>query len=434
MKSAKRDIFTKCTEFQYATQAKASGCYPYFRPIEGIEGNRVVYDGKPMIMIGSNNYLGLATDPRVIEASQAAVAKFGVGCTGSRFLNGNSVIHEQLEAELASLLQKESVLLHSTGFFANLGTLNTLCTEGDWILCDRENHASIIEGCQSSRAKTLPFAHNCIKTLRRRLQRVPEDEGKLIVMDGVYSMSGDIARLPEIVAVAKEMGARTYVDEAHSLGVLGPNGEGTVAHFGLQKDVDLIMGTFSKSLGSMGGFIAGPHEVIDFLKHTTRCMIFTASLAPAIVGAVRKSIELMRSEPERKEQLWKNTRKMHAGFRSLGFDIGTTQTPIVPILIGSETKAFLFAHKLLEAGIFVTPAVYPAVKYGQAIVRTSFMATHTEDELDYVLETFARLGKELGIFQDAAYTGSTNNRSKPYSGYDFSLYQQAPAKTVRAGS
>ncbi|MCB0403813.1 MAG: aminotransferase class I/II-fold pyridoxal phosphate-dependent enzyme [Bdellovibrionales bacterium] len=434
MSVRKRDIFTKCREFQYAQQAKASGCYPYFRPIEGLQGNKVVYDGRPMIMIGSNNYLGLAHDPRVIEASQQAISQFGVGCTGSRFLNGNSVIHEKLEDELAALLQKEAVLLHSTGFFANLGTLNTLCTEGDWILCDRENHASIIEGCQSSSAKTLPFAHNCIKTLRRRLQRVPEGDAKMIIMDGVYSMSGDIARLPEIVGVAKEMGAQTYVDEAHALGVLGPRGEGTVAHFGLQKDVDLIMGTFSKSLGSMGGFIAGPKDVIDFLRHTTRCMIFTASLAPAIVGAVRKSLELMLNEPERREQLWKNTRKMHAGFKSLGFNIGTTQTPVVPILIGSETKAFLFAHKLLEAGIFVTPAVYPAVKFGQAIVRTSYTATHTEDELDYVLETFARLGKELGIFEDAAYIGTTNSRGKPYSGYDFSLYQQESAKTVRAGS
>jgi len=428
------DIFTKCTEFKAPQDAKAMGAYPYFRKIEATMGNQVICEGGKKIMIGSNNYLGLAHDPRVIEAAKAATDRYGAGCTGSRFLNGNMAIHDQLEEELADFLEKEAVVLHSTGFFANLGTLNTLCESGDFIICDRENHASIMEGCQLSRAKTVPFAHNCIKTLRRRLSHLPKEGGRLVIVDGVYSMSGDIANLPEIVKAAKEFGARIHVDEAHSLGVLGPKGQGAVAHFGLNDEVDLIMGTFSKSLGSMGGFIAGPEYVINYLKHTTRCMIFTASLAPAVVGGVLKSLRLLRAEPERIEKLWKNVRKMHEGFKSLGFDIGTTQTPVVPILIGSESKAFNFVQKLLDAGVFATPAIYPAVKYGQSIVRTSYMATHTDEELDYVLDTFKRLGKQLGIFEDLAYTGDTKQRKQLNNGYDFSLQQPTQSQTVRASS
>ncbi len=427
-----KDVFQRASDFTHAREAKATGMFPYFREIQGVHGNKVICKGKELIMIGSNNYLGLAHDPRVIEASQAATKKYGAGCTGSRFLNGNMSIHEQLERELAVFLKRDAVMLHSTGFFVNLGTLSTLCDAGDYIICDRENHASIIDGCQFSRAKTVPFAHNCIKTLRRRLSHLPEEGGKLIVVDGVYSMSGDIANLPSIVQAAREFGARVYVDEAHALGVLGPNGEGTVAHFGLNKEVDLVMGTFSKSLGSMGGFIAGPEYVIDFLKHTTRCMMFTASLAPAVVGGVLKALELMQAEPERREQLWKNVKKMHEGFRSLGFKIGSTQSPVIPILVGSEVNAFRFSQALFDAGIFTTPAVYPAVKFGQAIVRTSYMATHTDSELNYVLETFRRIAKELGIFEDVAYTGGANSmRSTRYGGYDFKMFNAAGSVEVR---
>ncbi len=429
-----QDIFTKAREFTSAAEARATGMFPYFREIEGVEGNKVICEGKPLTMIGSNNYLGLAHDPRVIEASIAATKKFGSGCTGSRFLNGNMSIHEELEEKLAKMLNREAVMLHSTGFFANLGTLATLCDAGDYIICDRENHASIIDGCSFSRAKTVPFAHNCMKTLRRRLSHLPEEGGKLIVVDGVYSMSGDVANLPGIVEIAKEFGARVYVDEAHSLGVFGPNGEGTVEHFGLNNEIDLVMGTFSKSLGSMGGFVAGPDYVIDFLKHTTRCMMFTASLAPAVVGGVLKALELMQSEPERRTQLWKNVKKMHEGFRSLGFEIGSTESPVVPILVGSEVKAFQFTQALLEAGIFTTPAVYPAVKFGQAIVRTSYMATHTESELDYVLDTFKRIAKQLGIFQDVAYTGGENPKVKRYGGYDFKMFNAQGPVEVRTGA
>ncbi|MBI4403314.1 MAG: aminotransferase class I/II-fold pyridoxal phosphate-dependent enzyme, partial [Deltaproteobacteria bacterium] len=307
-----------------------------------------------------------------------------------------------------------------------------LCEEGDQILCDRENHASIIDGCFMSNAKTVPFAHNSIASLKRRLNHIPKEAGKLIVVDGVFSMSGDITVLPEIVALAKEHNARVYVDEAHALGVLGSRGEGTAHHFGLNSEVDLLMGTFSKSLGSMGGFLAGPEYVIHYLKHKARCLIFSASLAPAVVGGVLKALQILRQEPERIECLWKNTRKMHEGFRSIGFNIGTSKTPIVPILIGSESKAFLFAQKLFEAGIFATPAVYPAVRYGEAIVRTSYMATHADEELNYVLETFARLGRELGIFEDVAYTEETKKR--PNNGYDFSLHHSETLKTFRDSS
>lgn len=429
-----KDIFAKCHEFREAETVKALGVYPYFRTIEGTDGNHVICEGNRKIMIGSNNYLGLAHDPRVLEAAQAAVRQYGAGCTGSRFLNGNMKIHEELEAELASFLKRETVLLFSTGFFANEGVLATLLESGDFILCDRENHASILAGCRMSAAKTIPYKHNSIEALKRKLQNLPRDAGKLIVVDGVFSMSGDIVDLPGILQVAREEGARVYVDEAHALGVLGSRGEGTVHHFQANEGVDLLMGTFSKSLGSMGGFIAGPRYVVEYLRHKARCLIFTASLAPAVVGGVLKALELLRNEPERIDRLWRNTKKMHEGFRSTGFNIGTTQTPIVPLLIGSEMKAFLFTQKLFEAGIFATPAVYPAVRYGEAIVRTSYMATHEETELDFVLETCERIGKELSIFNDEAYTGGNEARRRRNGNYDFSLHEETAVENVRESS
>lgn len=432
MDRGQKDIFTKCREFNEANTARATGLYPYFRTIEATFGNQVVCGGRRKIMIGSNNYLGLAQDERVMEAAQAAIRKYGSGCTGSRFLNGNIRLHEQLEEELAEFLRRESVLLFSTGFFANEGALAALLDEGDFILCDRENHASIIDGCKMSRARTVPFTHNSVEALSRRLGRLSKDSGKLLIVDGVFSMSGDITELPALTEVAKRHGARVYVDEAHSLGVLGPNGEGTAHHFGMNDQVDLIMGTFSKSLGSMGGFVAGPEYVIDYLRHKARCFMFTASLAPAVAGGVLKALQIMRQEPERRDQLWKNTRKMHEGFKASGFNIGTSKSPVVPLLVGSEIKAFLFSQKLFEAGIFTTPAVYPAVRYGEAIVRTSYMATHSSEELDYVLETCERVGKELDIFNDMAYTGESK-RSKN-GGYDFSVPDGDTIEAVRASA
>jgi len=433
MMDGHKDIFEKCRNFDEPDRVKAAGLYPYFRSIQGVVGNQVICEGSPKIMIGSNNYLGLAHDERVIEASKEALGKYGSGCTGSRFLNGTLAIHEELEAELADFLQRESVLVFSTGFFANQGALATLFEEGDFILCDRENHASILDGCRFSSAKTVPFAHNSVEALERRLARLPKEGGKMLIVDGVFSMSGDLVDLPGMFEVARRHGARVYVDEAHSLGVFGAQGQGTVHHFGLNDQVDIVMGTFSKSLGSMGGFIAGPRYVIDYLKHKTRCFIFTAALAPAVAGGVLEALRVLRKEPERIANLWRNARKMHEGFKTIGYNIGTTQSPIVPILIGSEQKAFVFTRKLYEAGIFATPAIYPAVRYGEAIVRTSYMATHTDEELDYVLEVFAKLGNELGIFQDSAYCGEGSKR-RLTNGYDFASSDAEGATAVREDS
>jgi 8-amino-7-oxononanoate synthase len=425
-----RDLFQKCREYSDSAVARAQGFYPYFRCIEQSYGNHVVCEGQEKIMIGSNNYLGLAQDPRVVEAAVEATRKFGAGCTGSRLLNGTISLHNQLEEALADFLKRESVLLFSTGFFANQGALAALTEPEDVILCDRENHASIIEGCQVAPGRLVPYRHNSVDALRNRLKRVPEDAGRLIIMDGVFSMSGDIADLPPMIAAAKEYDAVMYVDEAHSLGVVGPQGRGVVHHFGVNDEVPIVMGTFSKSLGSMGGFIAGSDEMIEFLKHKARCFIFTASLAPAVVGGVLKALEIMQAEPDRIDRLWKNTRKMHEGFKSIGFKIGSTQTPIVPILIGSEAKAFAFAQRLYEEGVFATPAIYPAVRYGEAIVRTSFMSSHTDEDLDKVLDIFAKIARELGTFDDPVYTEPGRRRNV----FDFNLPQRNGTEEVRADS
>jgi 8-amino-7-oxononanoate synthase len=430
MPNVAKDLSQKCREYRDSADAREQGFYPYFRCIDDTIGNHVICGGERKIMIGSNNYLGLAQDERVIDAACEATRRYGAGCTGSRLLNGNIRLHEELEEALAAFLQREAVLLFSTGFFANQGALSTLTEEGDAILCDRENHASIIDGCLFAPAKLIPFRHNSAMSLRNRLKRLAPESGRLLVLDGVFSMSGDIADLPTIIEAAKEFDAFTYVDEAHALGVLGPQGRGTAHHFGMNDRVDVVMGTFSKSLGSMGGFIAGKHEVIEYLRHKARCFIFTASLAPSVAGGVLRALEIMQEEPDRIERLWRNTRKMHEGFRKIGFQIGSTQTPIVPILIGSEAKAFQFTQRLYEEGVFATPAIYPAVRYGEAIVRTSYMATHTEDDLDHVLEIFARLARELGTFDDPAY--SMPGRRKNV--FDFRLSHSNGSEPVREDS
>jgi 8-amino-7-oxononanoate synthase len=423
-----RDLFQKCRDYRDSADARAQGFYPYFRSIEEPHGNYVICDGERKIMIGSNNYLGLAQDPRVVEAAIEATRKYGAGCTGSRLLNGTIKLHVELEEALADFLGIEAAILFSTGFFANQGALTTLTEEGDAILCDKENHASIIDGCQAAPARLIPFRHNSPESLETRLKRLPDEAGRLVIMDGVFSMSGDIADLPPLVEVSKRHGAFVYVDEAHSLGVLGREGRGTVDHFGLQGEVDIVMGTFSKSLGSMGGFIGGDARMIEYLKHRARCLIFTAALAPAVVGGVAKALELMREEAWRMERLWKNTRKMHEGFRRIGFKIGETKTPIVPILIGSEAQAFVFTQRLFEEGVFATPAIYPAVRYGEAIVRTSFMATHTDGDLDRVLEIFEKLARELGTFDDPAYVNPGRRRNI----FDFRLPESESVEAVRA--
>jgi len=427
MSTGPKDLYQKCREYRDSADAKAQGFYPYFRSIEEPHGNYVVCDGQQKIMIGSNNYLGLAQDPRVVEASCDAIRRYGAGCTGSRLLNGTIKLHVELEEALAAFLGRDAAILFSTGFFANQGALIALTEEGDAILCDRENHASIIDGCQFAAAKLIPFRHNSATSLENRLKRLPDEAGRLVILDGVFSMSGDIANLPEIVEVSKRHKALLYVDEAHSLGVLGRQGRGSVDHFGLNDKVDIVMGTFSKSLGSMGGFVAGDAQMIEYLKHRARCLIFTAALAPAIVGGVMKALEIMQEETWRIDQLWKNTQKMHQGFKHIGFKIGETQTPIVPILIGSEAKAFEFTQRLFDEGVFATPAIYPAVRYGEAIVRTSFMATHTEEDLDRVLEIFEKLARELGTFDDPAYL----NPGRRKNIFDFRLPDSISEEALR---
>jgi len=389
------DLFKKCREFTRAAETRASGYYPYFIPLEDAEGTEVVINGKRLIMIGSNNYLGLTTHPKLRQASIDAIKRFGTSCSGSRFLNGNLAWHNQLEQELADFLGKEAGLVFTTGMLTNLGTISALVARGEVVITDREDHASIIDGCRLSFGEMKRFKHNDMAHLGRVLQRCG-DKAKLVVVDGVFSMGGDIAPLPEMVSVCEKYGARLMVDDAHSLGVLG-HGRGTAAHFGLTDRVDLIMGTFSKSFASLGGVIVGDAPVIDYIKHTARALIFSASMPPANLAAVAAALEVNKEEPERVARVRAIGERMREGFHQLGFDTLNSQTPIVPILVGDDTKTFLFWRALFDAGIFVNAVVPPAVPPNLSLLRTSYMATHTDAHLDRVLETFERVGKELEI-------------------------------------
>lgn len=391
------DVFRKALTWTRADEARASGFYPYFFPIAGSEGTEVVIEGKKMIMIGSNNYLGLTHDPRVLEHAERVARHYGTGCTGSRFLNGTLDLHLQLEHDLAEFIGKPAALVFSTGYQTNLGTISAMIGREDTIVVDKLDHASIVDGCQMSMGKTLRFRHNDLEDLERVLNRIEPDRGRLIAVDGVFSMEGDIVPLPEILRIADKYGARVLVDDAHSLGVLGPRGDGTAAHFGVQDRVDLVMGTFSKSFASIGGVMAGEFRVIDYLKHHARPMIFSAGLPPYAVATVQKCLDIIKAEPERRERLWQITHKMKAGFNSLGFDTTTSETPIIPIIVGPLDKTFLFWKMLHEAGIFTNPVVPPAVPENGCRIRTSYMATHTDEQLDRVLETFGTIGKQLGL-------------------------------------
>lgn len=390
-------LFEKCRQFTRAREIQAAGMYPYFKPISESEDTVVVIEGKKRIMLGSNNYLGLTHHPKVLEAAAAALHRYGSGCTGSRFLNGSLDLHEQLEAELAQFIGKEACLVFSTGYGAILGMISGLVSRGETIYLDKLDHACIVDGARLSYGETQRFQHGDMAGLRRLLERNTTGKGTLIVVDGVYSMEGDIADVPELLRIARQYGAALAVDDAHSLGVLGPNGEGTGAHFGVQSDIDLIAGTFSKSLASVGGFVAGTEDVIHYLKHHSRPFIFTASLPPANTAGVIAALQVMQDEPERREQLWANARQLQQGFQSLGFDIGPTETPIVPVLIGPLDTTFLFWRKLYDAGVFTNPVVPPAVPPSQCRLRTSVMATHTSEQIDHALEAFATIGKELGV-------------------------------------
>lgn len=390
-------LFDKCRNFTRAREVQAAGLYPYFKAISRSEDTVVVIEGKERIMMGSNNYLGLTHHPEVLAAARGALERYGSGCTGSRFLNGTLDLHEQLETELAEFLGKESCLVFSTGYQANLGVISGLVGRGDLVFLDKLDHASIVDGAKMSQGETIRFNHGDLAGLERKLQRVPEGTGTMVIVDGVYSMEGDIADLPNLLRVTQKCGAALAVDDAHSIGVLGPKGDGTAAHFGVVDEVDLIVGTFSKSLASIGGFAAGTENIIHYLKHHSRPLIFTAALPPSNTAGVLAALHVMQREPERRDALWANTRRLQEGLRSLGFDIGPTETPIVPVLIGPLEKTFLFWRKLFDAGVFTNPVVPPAVPPSQCRLRTSLMATHTGEQIDRALDTFGRLGKELGV-------------------------------------
>ncbi len=390
-------IFQKCYDYKEAEKVRILGLYPYFRPISSEQETEVELNGKKVIMMGSNSYLGLTNHTRVKAAAQEAVEKYGTGCAGSRFLNGTLQIHLDLEEKLSNFINKEAVLLFTTGFQVNLGTIAALVDRHDYVITDKLDHASIVDAARLAFGKTVKFQHNNMSDLEKRLQLLPEEAGKLIVVDGVFSMEGDIADLPNIVKLGKEYNAQIMVDDAHSLGVLGDHGRGTASHFGLEDDVDLIMGTFSKSLAAIGGFIAGERLVIEYLKHNSRALIFSASPAPAVVGAVSAALDIMMEEPERQEKLWANTRTMRDGLQAMGYDTGHSETPILPIFIGDMMMVFKMTRRLEEEGVFINPVVPPAVEPDDSLIRVSFMATHTEAQLEFALDKFKKVGIELGL-------------------------------------
>ena len=391
------NLFEKCYNFTRADEVKASGYYPYFVPIEWSNDTEVTVNGDRKIMIGSNNYLGLTHHPKVLEAANEAMKKYGSGCTGSRFLNGTLDIHIKLEEELADFMEKEAALIFSTGYQTNLGIITTLAGKEDIIFTDKLNHASIHDASVYSSAKIVRFRHNDIADLERVIKKENSENGKLIVVDGVFSMEGDIARVPEINNVAKKHNAKFMIDDAHSIGVLGKNGNGTAAHFGLQNEVDIIMGTFSKSFACIGGFVASEDSVINYLKHFSRTLIFSASLPPGAVATARTTLQIIKSEPERREQLRRISRKMKTELENIGFNTGVSETPIIPVIIGDDMKTFIFWKELFDEGVYSNPVVSPAVPPKSSRLRTSYIATHTDEQLDFVLDKFEKVGKKLGV-------------------------------------
>lgn len=391
------DIFEKCAKAtEYESGLKESGYYFFFRKLESPQDSEVVVNGKRVIMIGSNNYLGLTNHPRVKEAALKAIEKYGSGCAGSRFLNGNLEIHEELEKKLARFFRKEAALVFATGYQTNLGATPALVGRDDVAIIDMHDHASIIDGCRLSFGEVKKYRHNDMDALERVLEAC-KGKAKLIIVDGVFSMEGDIADLPAIVRLSKAYGARIMVDDAHGIGVLGKGGRGTAEHFGLENEVDLIMGTYSKSLAAIGGFIAGPSNVINWIKHLGRSMIFSASLPPSLVASVSAALDIIEEQPELRARLWRSTYKMLKGYKTLGYDTGTSETPIIPILIKDTMKTYKMCKLLFENGVFVNSVISPAVPPGRELLRTSYMATHTEEQLDKVLAAFEKVGRQLGV-------------------------------------
>jgi 8-amino-7-oxononanoate synthase len=390
-------LFDKVNGFKNAAQIRALGLYPYFRTISSAQDTEVIIEGRKVLMLGSNSYLGLTNHPKIKDAARAAVEKYGTGCAGSRFLNGTLDIHLELEAALARLVNKESVLLYSTGFQVNLGVISALVGKGEYVIGDKSNHASIVEGCLLAQGKFFRFPHKDMPALESRLKQLDTHAGKLIAVDGVFSMEGDIIQLPELCRMAAKYGAAVMVDDAHAIGVLGKNGAGTASHFGVTDQVHLIMGTFSKSLASLGGFIAADAVTIDYLKHHSRALIFSASMSPANAAAVLAAVEIMVNEPERIAQLWRNTDRMKKGLIALGFDLGNSETPILPVYIRGLLPTFKLCKRLQDEGVFVNPVVSPGVLPGEELIRISLMATHTDKQIDFALDKLGKIGKELSL-------------------------------------
>ncbi|MBN2519690.1 MAG: pyridoxal phosphate-dependent aminotransferase family protein [Bacteroidales bacterium] len=387
----------RTSQYTVPQQVKKSGIYPYFKAIESNQDTEVIINGRKIIMFGSNSYLGLTNHPKVIKAAQKAIDKYGTGCAGSPFLNGRLDIHKELEQKLAEFVNKDEAIIFSTGFQVNLGVISSLTNRSDYILLDNLDHASIIEGSRLSFSKVLKYDHNNMESLESKLILCEPNVIKLIVVDGIFSMDGDIVKLPEIVKLAKKYKATIMVDDAHAFGVLGKNGNGTAAHFGLTNEVDLIMGTFSKSFASIGGFIASDFDTINYLRHNARSLIFSASISPASTAAVLASLEIMKNEPERIHNLWEITNYALKGFNDLGFNTGRAETPIIPIYIGNEFKTLKLTQLLFEEGIFVNPIVSPAVSKDQCMIRFSLMATHTKQQVDFAFKKFYQCANMLEI-------------------------------------
>lgn len=400
------DLFDKMRTFTRAKEAMEMGWYPYFQPLSDSEGTIAIFKGKEVVMIGSNNYLGLTTHPKVRQAAIDAIERFGTSCTGSRFLNGTLEFHLELDRRLAAFVGKEAALVFPTGYQTNVGTISALVQKGDYVIIDKDDHASIVDGCFMSRGEMRRFSHNDPDSLDRTLSRLPEDAGKLVVVDGVYSMGGDIAPLPQLVEIAKRYGARIMVDDAHSLGVLA-DGRGTAAHFGLTDEVDLIMGTFSKSFASIGGFIAGSADAMHYIQHHARALMFSASLPAPNAAAVLAALTIIETEPEHVQRLWDNANYMRAGLDRLGYDTGPSETPIIPLVIRDEYRTVLAWHALIENGVYTNPVVPPGVPPNGSLLRTSYMATHTKEHLDRALHGLEIVGRNLDLIPAAATTQST---------------------------
>ncbi|OGR50679.1 MAG: 8-amino-7-oxononanoate synthase [Elusimicrobia bacterium GWA2_62_23] len=390
------DIFHKCRNFHIVKQLIASGIYPYFKELESEQAPEITIKGKKFIMFGSNNYLGLANDPRMKKAAIDAVNKFGTGVAGSRFLNGNTVLHTELETKLAKFKGREAALIYATGYQMNLGVVSALVGKGDFAIVDKLNHASILDGCRLSHGELRRFKHNNPEDLERVLKEIGPNHGKLVIVDGVFSMEGDIAPIPEISKVCRKHGARLMVDDAHATGVLGKHGHGTMEHFGLtNKDVDLVVGTCSKSFASVGGFVVGDADILHYIQHISRSMIFSASLPPASVASISKALDIITEEPQRIKKLWDNAAYLMKRFKAMGLNTGETQTPIIPVIIGDNEKTFMLWRMLYDHGLFTNPVVSPAVPPKRAMLRVVATATHTREQLDRALNIFETCIKKV---------------------------------------